>query len=425
MVYFLTLGFMAILLIGIPVAFSLGIAGVLGFVTSSSSVTFSVLAQKMMTSLNNFILLAVPLFILAAKLMNTAGITRKIFSFAETCVGFMPGGLGHANAFASLIFAGMSGAAVADVAGLGQIELEAMDEAGYDKGFSVAITAASSTIGPIFPPSIPMLVFALASGVSVGKLFLGGVLPGILMTASLMIMVWIYAVKRKYPRKPFPTLKVFATSFYDALVPLLTPVILLGGIWTGFFTPTEAAAVAVLYAILVGTFFLKELKPKIIINIFIETAKETAIIGFIITTAAFCGWILMRTGITIRLSQAFLAVSDNPLIVLYVINGFLLILGCFLDSTVSILILSPILVPVIEQLGIDPVHFGVVMVLNLMLGLLTPPFGVVLFVVQHVSKLSFGRVVKETMPFLVPLFIVLFLITTFPGIVLFLPNLLS
>ncbi|MDR1932289.1 MAG: TRAP transporter large permease [Spirochaetales bacterium] len=424
MIYFLTIGFMAVLLIGIPVAFSLGIAGLLGFISSSSSVAFSVIAQKMMTSLNNFILLAVPLFILAAKLMNTAGITKKIFSFADTCVGFMPGGLGHANAFASLIFAGMSGAAVADVAGLGQIELDAMADAGYDKGFSVAITAASSTIGPIFPPSIPMLVFALASGVSVGRLFLGGIVPGVLMTVSLMVMVWIYAVKRKYPRKPFPTLKLFAQSLYNALLPLLTPVILLGGIWTGFFTPTEAAAVAVFYAILIGTLVLKELNLKIIVDIFIDTAKETAIIGFIITTAAFCGWILMRTGITIRISQAFLSISANPLLVLYTINIFLLILGCFLDSTVSILILSPILVPVIEQLGIDPVHFGVVMVLNLMLGLLTPPFGVVLFVIQHISKLSFAKVVKETMPFLVPLFIVLFLTTTFPGIVLWLPNLL-
>jgi tripartite ATP-independent transporter DctM subunit len=425
MIYFLTIGFVAVLLMGIPVAFSLGIAGLLGYLSSSGTVTFSVIAQKMMTSLNNFILLAVPLFILAAKLMNTAGITRKIFDFADTCVGFMPGGLGHANAFASLIFAGMSGAAVADVAGLGQIELDAMEKAGYDREFSLAITAASSTIGPIFPPSIPMLVFALASGVSVGKLFLGGVVPAFLMMFGLMALVWIYAVRRKYPRKPFPTLKIFWKSFVDAAVPLLAPVILLGGIWTGKFTPTEAAAVAVLYALLVGSFFLKELNLKIIVRIFIETAKETAIIGFIITTAAFCGWVLMRTGLTIRISQAFLSVSDNPLIVLYVINIFLLILGCFLDSTVAILILAPILVPVVEQLGIDTVHFGVVMVLNLMLGLLTPPFGVVLFIIQHLSKLSFARVIRAVGPFLVPLFLVLFLITTFPQLVLWLPNALD
>jgi tripartite ATP-independent transporter DctM subunit len=299
-----------------------------------------------------------------------------------------------------------------------------MERAGYDKEFSLAITAASSTIGPIFPPSIPMLVFALASGVSVGKLFLGGVIPAFLMMLGLMALVWIYAIKRKYPRKPFPTLKIFWKSFIDAVIPLLAPVILLGGIWTGKFTPTEAAAVAVLYALLIGAFFLKELNLKIIVRIFIDTAKETAIIGFIITTAAFCGWVLMRTGLTIRISQAFLSVSDKPLIVLYVINIFLLILGCFLDSTVAILILAPILVPVVEQLGIDTVQFGVVMVLNLMIGLLTPPFGVVLFIIQHLSKLPFTRVIKAVGPFLVPLFLVLFLITTFPQLVLWLPGIL-
>jgi tripartite ATP-independent transporter DctM subunit len=424
MVLILTIGFGVLLVLGIPVAFALGLAGLLGYVVSPGIISLPVISQKMMGALDSFVLLAIPLFILAAKLMNTAGITRKIFTFADTIVGFLPGGLGHANAVASLIFAGMSGAAVADVAGLGQIELQAMDEAGYDLDFSVAITGASSTIGPIFPPSIPMLVFALASGVSVGKLFLGGVVPGVLMTIALMVMVWIIAVKNKYPRSPFPTPKRIIESFGGAILPLLTPVILLGGMWTGLFTSTEAAAVAVLYALIVGMFVLKELDPKTIARIFVETARETAIIGFIITTANFCGWILMRTGITIKISQAFLSVSSNPLIVLFVINLFLLILGCFMDSTVSILILGPILIPVIEQLGIDPVHFGVVMVLNLMLGLLTPPFGMVLFVLQHFSKLPFIRVVKATVPFLIPLFIVLILTTIFPSIVLWLPNLL-
>jgi tripartite ATP-independent transporter DctM subunit len=400
-------------------------AGFLGYISSPGSISLPLITQKMMSALNSFVLLAIPLFILAAKLMNTAGITRKIFSFANTIVGFMPGGLGHANCVASLIFAGMSGAAVADVAGLGQIELKAMDEAGYDLEFSVAITAASSTIGPIFPPSIPMLIFALATGVSVGKLFLAGVVPGVLMTLALMVMVWVYAVKRKYPRDPFPTIKRVVAAAGDAILPLLTPVILLGGMWTGFFTSTEAACVAVCYALVVGCFVLKELNLKTIIEIFIDTAKETAIIGFIVTTASFCGFILMRTGLTIKISQSFLAVSTNPLTVLLVINVFLLIIGCFLDSTVSILILAPILLPVIEQLGIDPVHFGVVMVLNLMLGLLTPPFGMVLFVIQHFSKLPFARVVASTVPFLIPLLIVLVLVTVFPGVALWLPNMLG
>jgi TRAP-type C4-dicarboxylate transport system permease large subunit len=334
MIYFLTFGFIIALLVGIPVAFSLGIAGMLGYLSSASTVSISIVSQKMLSSLNNFILLSVPLFILAAKLMNTSGITKKIFSFANTIVGFMPGGLGHANVVASLIFAGMSGAAIADVAGLGQIELKAMEEEGYDIDFSVAITAASSTIGPIFPPSIPMLVYAMVSGASVGKLFLGGVVPGLLMTVILMAMVWVYAVKRNYPRKPFPSLRIIWDGCSSAVLPLLTPVILL------------------------------------------------------------------------------------------ILNVFLLIIGCFLDSTVAILIVTPILVPVINQLGIDLVHFGVVMVLNLMLGLLTPPFGVVLFVIQHYSKLPFGRVVKAVTPFLIPLAVVLILITVFPRIVMWLPNLL-
>jgi tripartite ATP-independent transporter DctM subunit len=424
MIYLLTFGFVIALLIGIPIAFSLGIAGMLAYLSSTTTVSLSIVSQRMMSSLNNFILLAVPLFILAAKLMNTSGITKKLFSFANTLVGFMPGGLGHANAVASLIFAGMSGAAVADVAGLGQIELQAMEEEGYDIDFSIAITAASSTIGPIFPPSIPMLVYAMASGASVGRLFLGGVVPGIIMTLSLMVMVWIYAVKRNYPRKPFPSPKIIWESFSGAVLPLMTPVILLGGMWSGWFTSTEAACIAVVYALIVGSIFMRELNLKDVAHIFIDTAKETAIIGFIITTSSFFAWVLMRTGVTITISNAFLSVSDNPLIILLVMNVFLLIIGCFLDSTVAILILTPILIPVITQLGIDPVHFGVVMVLNLMLGLLTPPFGVVLFVIQHYSKLPFIRVVKAIMPFLIPLVIVLLLITIFPQISLWLPNLL-
>jgi tripartite ATP-independent transporter DctM subunit len=424
MIFFLTFGFIIALLIGIPVAFSLGIAGMLGYLSSTSMVSVSIVSQKMMSALNNFILLSVPLFILAAKLMNTSGITKKLFSFADTIVGFLPGGLGHANAVASLVFAGMSGAAVADVAGLGQIELKAMEEEGYDIDFSIAITAASSTIGPIFPPSIPMLVYAMSSGASVGKLFLGGVVPGLLMTLALMLMVGVYAVRRHYPRKPFPSLKIIWESFSDAVLPLLTPVILLGGMWTGWFTSTEAACIAVVYALIVGSVFLRELSLKDVAGIFIDTAKETAVIGLIITTSAFFGWVLMRTGITIRISNAFLSVSDNPLIILLIMNVFLLIIGCFLDSTVAILILTPILVPVIEQMGIDPVHFGVVMVLNLMIGLLTPPFGVVLFVIQHYSNLPFIRVVKAIIPFLIPLLLVLLLITFFPGFVLWLPDLL-
>jgi len=425
MIYMLTLGLIALLTIGIPVGFGLGAAALYASIFGSSSPIFAtILSQKMLFGLQNFLLVAIPLFILAAKLMNTAGITKKLFGFANTLVGFMPGGLGHTNIIASLIFAGMSGAAVADAAGLGQIELKAMKEAGYDDDFSVAVTAASSTIGPIFPPSIPMVVFAFVSGASVGRLFLGGVVPAFLMCATMMLMVIYYAKKRNYPRQPFPTIKIATKSFVEALLPLLTPIILLGGIWSGNFTPTEAAGVAALYALVLGVLVYRELSLKDVARVFMETARETAIIGIVVAASAFYGWILMKSGFTIYIGEWVIALTTDPIYILILINVFLLIVGCFLDSTVAILIITPILMPVIDKVGIDPTHFGVVMVLNLMIGLLTPPFGIVLFVMAQVSGLKFARIVKAVAPFYIPLFTVLVLITYIPGLVTWLPNLL-
>ncbi|MFA6508749.1 MAG: TRAP transporter large permease [Treponemataceae bacterium] len=425
MIYMLTLGLIALLTIGIPVGFGLGAAALYSSIFGSSSPIFAtILSQKMLFGLQNFLLVAIPLFILAAKLMNTAGITKKLFGFANTLVGFMPGGLGHANIIASLIFAGMSGAAVADAAGLGQIELKAMKDAGYDDDFAVAVTAASSTIGPIFPPSIPMVVFAFVSGASVGRLFLGGVIPAFLMCGTMMLIVIYYAKKRKYPREPFPTLKVAAKSFVEAFLPLLTPIILLGGIWSGKFTPTEAAGVAVTYALVLGVLIYRELSLKDVVRVFMETARETAIIGIVVSASTFYGWILMKSGFTVYIGEWLIALTKNPTLILIIVNLFLLVVGCFLDSTVAILIITPILMPVINKVGIDPTHFGVVMVLNLMIGLLTPPFGIVLFVMAQVSGLKFDRIVKAVAPFYIPLFTVLVMITFIPGIVTWLPNLL-
>ncbi len=425
MIYVLTFGVISLLLAGIPVAFALGLSSLYAaWFGGGAPLHITILSQKALFGLQNFLLVAIPLFILAAKLMNTAGITRKIFRFADTLVGFLPGGLGHANVVASLIFAGMSGAAVVDAAGLGQVELDAMTSSGYDRKFSVAVTAASSTIGPIFPPSIPMVVFAFISGVSVGRLFLGGVVPGLMMTFILMAMVGYFAHRRRYRRQPFPTLLVALRSLADAVLPLMTPVILLGGIWLGVFTPTEASAVAVVYALLIGAFVLRELSLRDIIRVFVETARETAVIGFIVAISGFYGWVLMRSGLTIRIAEQIAAISSNPVVILLVVNAFLLAVGCFLDPTVAILILGPIFMQVIARVGIDPVHFGVVMVLNLMIGLLTPPFGIVLFVMSQVSGLKFEEVVKSTWPFLIPLLAVLLLTTFVPGLVTALPDLL-
>ena len=423
MILMLTLGLVVFLMMGLPVALALGLSALGATIIGGMPLQFTILSQKMQFALQNYILLAIPLFILAAKLMNTAGISMRIFRFADTLVGFLPGGLGHANILGSLIFSGMSGAAVVDAAGLGQIEHEAMTRSGYPSKFAVACTAASSIIGPIFPPSIPMVVFSFVSGVSVGRLFLGGVVPGLLMTAALMVWVALQAKKHNYPRQPFPTLEAARKSFAEAVVPLIAPIILLGGIWTGIFTPTEAAGVASLYALLVGVFVLRELSFRDLVEAFTATARETAVIGFLVAGSAFYGWVLMRTGLTLKLAEALVGISRDPAVILILINVFLLVVGCFLDSTVAILILGPIFMPVLAAAGIDPVHFGVVMVLNLMIGLMTPPFGMILFVMQQVSGLSFEDVVKACMPTLVPLVVVLALITFIPSLVTWLPNL--
>ena len=422
--FLVTAGMIILFVLGIPVGYSLGIAGMLAYLNElGSRVNIPMLSQRMQYGVNNFLLLAIPLFILAAKLMNTAGITTRLFNFARCLVGFLPGGLGHANTVASLIFAGMSGAAVADAAGLGQVELKAMKDDGYDTEFSVAITAASSTIGPIFPPSIPMVIYALVAEESVGKLFLGGVVPGLVMTVALMLMVAYYAHQRGYPRTPFPGLRAILYVASKAVLPILTPIILLGGIWSGVFTPTEAAAVAVAYALVLGVIVYKELHPRDLGTIFMETAKETAAIGIIICAANFFGWLLLRTGLTNKVATGITQFTTDPIVFLILVNLFLLVVGCFMETVVAILIVTPMLMPVVLKLGIDPIHFGLVLVLNLMIGLLTPPFGVVLFVMAGISDLPFERVVRATLPFLIPLLAVLALITFFPPIVTWLPKL--
>ena len=428
MIILMTVGLVAFMALGMPVSYALCLIGAIGYYVNVGPEVFwdstEAISQKMAYSLSNFLLLSIPFFILAAKLMNSSGITTRIFNFANTVVGFLPGGLGHANVIASLIFAGMSGTAVSDAAGLGQIELKAMSDNGYDKEFSVGITGASSTIGPIFPPSVPMVMYSLISGASVGYLFIGGVVPGVIMTVALMIQILFVAKKRKYASYPVPGLHEFLRSLWAVFLPLMTPVILLCGIWGGYFTPSEAAVVAFTYSLILSVLVFREMGVRHLVDVFVETAKETASIGFIICASSFYGWVLARSGVTAQLGQFMFGLTTSPLGMLFIINIFLLIVGCFMEATAAILVVGPILMPIVKQLGIDPTHFGVMMVLNLMLGLLTPPFGVVLFIMQKVSGLSFTQVVRGTVPFLIPLFVVLILITVFPGIVTFLPKLL-
>jgi tripartite ATP-independent transporter DctM subunit len=420
---FFLVGILLLLIaMGFPVAFSMGLTSF--FYILKEGLVVITIPQRMIAGIDNFTFLAVPFFILAGNLMNTGGITRRLFRFATSIVGFIPGGLGHANVVGSIIFAGMSGAAIADAGGLGTIEIKAMKDEGYDIEFSAAITAASSTIGPIIPPSIPMIIYAAFGGVSVGKLFLAGAVPGFLMGISLMVMIYIVSVKRKYPVHAKLDFKEIWVSFKKGLPPLFTPIIILGGIMLGIFTPTEAAVVASAYALFLGVVVYREIKIADLPRIFLQTALTTTIVIFIVSTASVYGWLLAREQVPQNVALLLFSITTNPHLILLILVGFLLIVGCFMETTASLIILVPILVPMVTQLGIDPVAFGLVMVLTLMLGLITPPVGVVLYLIADIARISFEDLVSATLPFLLPLLIVLLLITFVPQIAMFLPNLL-
>ncbi|OGV99820.1 MAG: ABC transporter permease [Nitrospinae bacterium RIFCSPLOWO2_02_FULL_39_110] len=380
--------------------------------------------QKITSAANSFPLLAAPFFILAGNIMNTSGITNRIFNFADALIGHIPGGLAHANVIASMIFSGMSGAAVADAGGLGAIEIKAMRERNYDMKLSTGITAASAIIGPIIPPSVPMVFYGVLSGASIGALFIAGIIPGVIIGLSLMIMVYYMAVKNNYPRSPKPSINTILNAFKKAFLPLLTPLILIGGIIFGIFTPTEAAVVASIYALLLGGVIYREINLKDLNKIFINTVETTAIVMFLVMTASLFGWIMTMEQIPQELAEFLLSITLNKFLLLLIINLFLLFIGCFMESLAAMIVLVPVLMPIATEIGVDPVHFGIILILNLMIGTLTPPVGIVLYVVSTVSGLSFEEVTKGTLPFLIPLIIVLLLVTYIPELSLLLPKIL-
>ena len=419
---FLIGGFLLLVVLGFPIVFSLAITSLLYLaVFDIPAIT---MAQKMISGIDTYALLAVPFFILAGNLMNTGGVTRRLFRFASAMVGHIPGGLGHANVLASMIFAGMSGAAIADAGGLGTIEIKAMRDEGFDIGFSAAVTAASSTIGPIIPPSIPMVIYASIASVSVGKLFLAGAVPGILMGLALMIMIYFVAKKRSYPVHAAFSVKEAVFSFVDGFLPLLTPVIILGGILGGVFSPTEAAIVASTWALVLGMLVYREIKFRDLIPVVMDTIKTTSMVVYIISAAAIFGWLLGREQVPQSVAQLLFSISKDPNVILLIIIIFLLIIGCVMETTAALILLTPILVPPVIQLGIDPVHFGLVMVLALMIGLLTPPVGVVLYITSSIAKISFEEMSRVTAPYLIPLVIVLLISAFIPAVTMTLPNLL-
>jgi tripartite ATP-independent transporter DctM subunit len=412
--------FLVLLFTGLPLYVNLGLSSfIYMFLTNSNPM---IVVQRITQASNSFTMIAAPFFILMGNLMNTGGVTRKMFRFANEIVGSVPGGMGHANVLCSALFAGMSGTAVADAGGLGNIEIEAMREIGYDDDFSCAVTAASSVLGPIIPPSLPMVIMAVTVGASVGRCFVGGVIPGVLIASALCMLVAYYANKRCYPRKPRATPRVLWLAFKDAALALLSPVILFAAIYTGVVTTTEAALIAAFYSLIIGVLAYKDLKIKDLPRVMLSTCETTGVVLSIVMTANIFCYILTVAQIP-QMITAFLMSIQSKFVFLIVINVFLLFVGCFMEGTAAILILGPILVPAMMKMGISETQACLIMVVNLMIGVITPPVGVVLYVTSNVAKVSASRVIKATTPFLIPLFIVLMIITFVPAVTNWLPNL--
>lgn len=415
---------LALFLLKVPVYISMALTGC-ALMFATTGMKWSILSQYLYTGSNSFTLLAIPLFLLAAKLMNTGGITKKLFAFCMKVVGWLPGGLGHVNILSSVIFAGMSGTAVSDAGGLGAIEIKAMNENGFDNDFSCCVTAASSTLGPIIPPSIPLVVYATVSGASVGALFMAGIVPGIVMALIMMAVVTIYAVKRHYPRTKFPTAGEFLHALKEGILPLMAPFILLTGIYGGVFTPTESAAIVVLYSLALDVFVYRELTMKKFIAILKETVRDSVTIALIIAGATFFGYVATRAKIPQMILSSMTSIVSSKFTLLIIINGFLLIIGCFLETASAITIVVPLILPLLAAYDINLTQFGIVMVLNLMIGLLTPPFGLVLFVISKIGSISIGKFSKALVPWLAALITALLLVTFIPQLSLWFPTLLG
>ena len=372
---------------------------------------------------SSFILLAVPLFIVAANIMNAGTISDRLLRFCVAVVGRFKGGLGHVNVVASIIFSGMSGSAVADAAGFGKIIINMMVKSGhYTRGYAAAITAASATIGPIIPPSIPMVLYALVSNSSIGYLFLGGIIPGILMGAVLMAMNSFIAIKRGYEPEESVSINKLPMITFNAFPALLMPVILLYCIYGGVTTPTEAAAVAAFYALILASIFYRALSFSNFYSILVESARSSAAVGLVIGGALILNYIVASENIPDIIASYLVGLDVSPLLFLICVNILILLLGCILDATTLILVIIPLFLPSCKELGIDFVHFGVVAVVNCMIGLITPPYGVLLFVINAVSRIPLGEIIKEVIPFLLVLIAALFLMVSFPDLVLWLPR---
>jgi tripartite ATP-independent transporter DctM subunit len=417
----LFISFIVLIFLGVPVAFSLGLSSLVYLFLADIPLT--IIPQKMFAGLNSFVLLCIPGFILAGNLMNAGGITDRIIKFANNLFGHIRGGLGLANVGSSMGFAGISGTALADTASIGAILIPAMKKEGYGAGFSAAVTASSSTVGPIIPPSLPMIIVGTLASVSIGDLFLAGALPGIMLGLGLMIPTYIISVKRNYPKGERKSFKVIFESFMGSFWALFMTIIILWGILGGYFTPTEASIIAVIYALVIGIFVYKELPIKKIPEIMLSSMTTTASIMLLVGFANLFGWIMVSEQIPQLVADAILGISENPIVVILLINLLLLFVGTFMETIAALVILFPVLMPVAAQVGMDPVQFGVMMVLNLVIGLVTPPVGVCLFVASQIGKVPIGRAARELVPFIGVSLVVLMLVAFVPQVSLFLPSL--
>jgi tripartite ATP-independent transporter DctM subunit len=417
---FLVILFAILMFLKVPIAVSMGLSSMLTLLIFGKYSTLAV-THQIISGIDSYILIAIPFFILAGELMNTGGITTRIFKFADLLVGRIPGGMAHTNIVASIIFSGMSGSAVADTGGLGLIELKAMKEHGFDDGFSAAVTCASATIGPIIPPSIPLIVFGAMAEVSIGKLFLGGFIPGVLLGLALMVLVYLISKRRAYPIRERLTSKEGWEILRRGILPILTPVIIIGGILTGVFTPTESAIIACAYAFLLGILY-QEMSFRKLQGIFLNSLITSATILFIIAAAKSFSWLLAMEGIPQAVTSLILSITDNPFLIILLLNVILLGMGMFMEGLSILTIIVPFLTPLMQKIGLNPIHIGVMVVLNLMIGLSTPPVGMSLFVMNRISGVKLEVIYKEILPFLIPLLIVLIIIAVAPDFVLWLPN---
>jgi tripartite ATP-independent transporter DctM subunit len=415
--------FFLLLLAGMPVVFAMGIASAAFLVVIGGGIPLTVIPHQMVAGIDNFPLLAIPFFFLAGELMNAAGITQRLVAFATAVVGHIRGGLAYVVIVTNVIMAGFSGTALADASATGSVLIPAMKRQGYSAAFSGAITAAAATIGPIIPPSIPMIIYAVVAEVSVGSLFLAGVIPGLLMGAYLFVVTYFISRRRGYPVQARSTWQELVTATRRASWALMAPVIILGGIVTGVVTPTEAGVLAVIYSLAVGFGVHRELKVRDLPGIFCRTAVGTAVIMIIVGASGVMGWLVANMRIGETVVSGVTAFTQSPWMILLLMNVFFLIVGCLMDPLAGMLIFIPVFMPLIKHVHIDPIHFGLVVVLNLMIGLLTPPVGYLLFMSAEMAEVSIDAIVREVTPLLIALLAVLVISTYWPGMVMLIPNL--